>query len=410
MSSRSVPSGSPDRRARRARWATAAMFATNGAVFANVVPRYPDIVARLHLDEAAFGTAVAGYGLGAVLAGLVAAALVNRFGSARVAVGGTLAVAANLVLVGAAPSWLLLALALALAGALDSVTDIAENAQGLRVERHYGRSILNSMHATWSIGAVVGGAMGSAAAGLGVPLVPHLAVAAATAIALALLVRTRLLPGPDPDPSPTAAAVAHDEAAPSRRRRRWGLLGRLLALAVVGSMAQGIEDLTSTWSALYLREDLGAAAVVGGLGFVALQGLQTVGRLVGDRAVTAWGDRSVARGGAALAAAAMGLALVLGSPLLTIAAFGVVGLGIGTLIPASLRAADDIPGLPRGLGLSIIGMGFRITLLASPLAMGVLAQRQGLGAVIAVVPLAAFVVLLLAGALPGRVRSGRAGP
>ncbi|KQU69171.1 MFS transporter [Phycicoccus sp. Root101] len=410
MSSRSVPSGSPDREARRARWATAAMFATNGAVFANVVPRYPDIVARLHLDEAAFGTAVAGYGLGAVLAGLVAAALVNRFGSARVAVGGTLAVAANLVLVGAAPSWLLLALALALAGALDSVTDIAENAQGLRVERHYGRSILNSMHATWSIGAVVGGVMGSAAAGLGVPLVPHLAVAAGTAIALALLVRTRLLPGPDPDPSPTAAAVAHDEAAPSRRRRRWGLLGRLLALAVVGSMAQGIEDLTSTWSALYLREDLGAAAVVGGLGFVALQGLQTVGRLVGDRAVTAWGDRSVARGGAALAAAAMGLALVVGSPLLTIAAFGVVGLGIGTLIPASLRAADDIPGLPRGLGLSIIGMGFRITLLASPLAMGVLAQWQGLGAVITVVPLAAVVVLLLAGALPGRVRSGRAGP
>ncbi|WP_369818802.1 MFS transporter [Phycicoccus sp. Root563] len=175
-------------------------------------------------------------------------------------------------------------------------------------------------------------------------------------------------------------------------------------------MAQGIEDLTSTWSALYLREDLGAAAVVGGLGFVALQGLQTVGRLVGDRAVTAWGDRSVARAGAALAAAAMGLALVVGSPLLTIAAFGVVGLGIGTLIPASLRAADDIPGLPRGLGLSIIGMGFRITLLASPLAMGVLAQRQGLGAVIAVVPLAAVVVLLLAGALPGRVRSGRAGP
>nr|WP_162254774.1 MFS transporter [Phycicoccus sp. Root563] len=100
----------------------------------------------------------------------------------------------------------------------------------------------------------------------------------------------------------------------------------------------------------------------------------------------------------------------MGSPLLTIAAFGVVGLGIGTLIPASLRAADDIPGLPRGLGLSIIGMGFRITLLASPLAMGVLAQRQGLGAVIAVVPLAAVVVLLLAGALPGRVRSGRAGP
>ena len=379
------------------------MFATNGAVFANVVPRYPDIVARLDLDKAAFGTAVAGYGLGAVLAGLVAAALVNRFGSARVAVGGTLAVAVNLLLVGAAPSWLLLALALGLAGALDSVTDIAENAQGLRVERQYGRSVLNSMHATWSIGAVAGGAMGSAAAGLGVPLVPHLAVAAASAIALALLVRPRLLPGRDPDPERATAA----DPAPGqvgRGRRQAGLVVRLLALAVVGSMAQGIEDLTSTWSALYLREDLGAAAVLGGLGFVALQSLQTVGRLVGDRAVTVWGDRFVARAGAGVAAAAMGLALLADSPGLTVAAFGVVGLGIGTLIPASLRAADDLPGLPRGLGLSIIGMGFRVTLLASPLAMGVLAQWQGLGAVMAVIPVAAVLVLLLAPALPARAR------
>ena len=383
------------------------MFATNGAVFANVVPRYPDIVARLDLDEAAFGTAVAGYGLGAVLAGLVAAALVNRFGSARVAVWGTLAVAANLVLVGAAPSWLLLALALGLAGALDSVTDIAENAQGLRVERHYGRSILNSMHATWSIGAVVGGAMGSAAAGLGVPLVPHLAVAAASAITLALVVRGRLLPGRDPAPTRETGHEATDDVGPApvgRGRRRAGLVTRLVALAVVGSMAQGIEDLTSTWSALYLREDLGAAAVVGGLGFVALQSLQTVGRLVGDRAVTAWGDRAVARAGAGLAAAAMGLALLIDSPALTVAAFGVVGLGIGTLIPATLRAADDIPGLPRGLGLSIIGMGFRVTLLASPLAMGALAQWQGLGAVMAAIPVAAVLVLALGGSLPGRAR------
>ena len=381
------------------------MFATNGAVFANVVPRYPDIVARLGLDETAFGTAVAGYGLGAVLAGLLAAPLVNRFGSARVAVGGTLAVAANLVLVGAAPSWLLLVLALGLAGALDSVTDIAENAQGLRVERHYGRSVLNSMHATWSIGAVVGGAMGSAAAGLSVPLVPHLAVAAATAVALALVVRSRLLPGPDPASVRESMPPVDASGAPrSRGRRQWGLVVRLLALAVVASMAQGIEDLTSTWSALYLRDELGTAAVVGGLGFVALQGMQTVGRLVGDRAVTVWGDRTVARTGAALAAAAMGPALLSGSSVLTIAAFGVVGLGIGTLIPASLRAADDLPGMPWGLGLSIIGLGLRVTLLASPLAMGALAQRQGLGAVMAAIPVAALLVLLLAPALPAGPR------
>ena len=112
----------------------------------------------------------------------------------------------------------------------------------------------------------------------------------------------------------------------------------------------------------------------------------------------------MARAGGTLAAAAMGLALLSGSAALTVAAFGVVGLGIGTLIPAALRAADDLPGLPRGVGLSVIGMGFRLTLLVSPLAMGALAQRQGLAAVMVAVPVAAALVLLLAPALPTAAR------
>jgi hypothetical protein len=40
---------------------------------------------------------------------------------------------------------------------------------------------------------------------------------------------------------------------------------------------------------------------VGGLGFIAVQTCQTVGRLLGDPAVTRFGDRAVARAGAGLA-------------------------------------------------------------------------------------------------------------
>ena len=90
----------------------------------------------------------------------------RRFGSRRVAWVSSVAIAANLTLIGLAPSWLALAAVLAVAGALDSYADIGANAHGLRVERIYGRSILNSLHGVWSIGAVVGGAMGATAAGL----------------------------------------------------------------------------------------------------------------------------------------------------------------------------------------------------------------------------------------------------
>ena len=68
---------------------------------------------------------------------------------------------------------LMLAAALFMAGACDAVTDVAQNAHGLRVQRLYGRSIVNSLHGVWSIGAVLGGLMGSAAVGLSLPLHLH---------------------------------------------------------------------------------------------------------------------------------------------------------------------------------------------------------------------------------------------
>jgi len=44
---------------RRARVAIGALFLTNGALFANLLPRYPEIKDDLHLSNAAYGVAIA---------------------------------------------------------------------------------------------------------------------------------------------------------------------------------------------------------------------------------------------------------------------------------------------------------------------------------------------------------------
>lgn len=159
---------------RRARVAVAVLFFTNGALFANLLPRYPQIKAALGIDNAAYGLAVAAFPAGAITAGLGAGFLVRRFGSARVAVGGTVLTGAGILAAGLAPSVAVFAGALFLAGAMDAFTDVAQNAHGLRVQRRYGRSIINSFHAIWSIGAVTGGSMAAAAIALGVSRGPHL--------------------------------------------------------------------------------------------------------------------------------------------------------------------------------------------------------------------------------------------
>jgi hypothetical protein len=121
---------------------------------------------------------VAAFPLGALVAGLSAGALVRRFRSSRVALVGTLLTGAAVLLAGAGSAWITLALGMALAGAMDSITDVAQNSHGLRVQRLFKRSILNSFHAIWSVGAVTGGVLGAAAAQAEVPIVLHLALSA----------------------------------------------------------------------------------------------------------------------------------------------------------------------------------------------------------------------------------------
>lgn len=41
------------------------------------------------------------------------------------------------------------------AGALDAVIDVAQNAHGLRVQRRYGRSIVNGFRGWWRRGGVL---------------------------------------------------------------------------------------------------------------------------------------------------------------------------------------------------------------------------------------------------------------
>jgi MFS family permease len=401
------------RQVRLARTAVAALFLTNGALFANVVPRYPQLKDELEVSNAVLGSALAGFPLGALLAGLFAAAAISRFRSSRVAALGIVLLAGATVLVAAVPSWYALAAVLFLAGALDAVVDVAQNAHGLRVQRLYGRSIVNSFHGVWSIGAVLGGLMGSAAAGLRMPLGVHLGISAALFSIVALVAYRFLLPGPE-DAERTAEAqdaAARDghPASPAatrtgRRAFTGSALRMLAALGVLAACGSLVEDAGASWGAIYLSDELAASAATAGLAFVALQTAMTIGRLFGDRAVDRFGQRAVVRGGGALAALGMGLALAVPSIGTTLAGFALAGLGVATLVPAAMHTADELPGLPSGVGLTIVSWLLRIGFLLSPPLVGLVADLAGLRVGLLSVVLAGIVSLILGRVLLGRTR------
>jgi MFS family permease len=383
----------------------ALLFLTNGALFANLLPRYPAIMEDLRLSNAEFGLAVAAFPLGALIAGLASAGLIRRFRSSRIAVAGTVLTSLGILCAGMAPSWAMLAAALFFAGALDAVTDVAQNAHGLRVQRLYRRSIINSLHAVWSIGAVLGGLMGAAAAGLDLAPGIHLSISAALFAALTLCCYRFLLPGPETDDAGAAATDAAAAPAVDARQAarggmaRYGILSALVLIATAGAL---VEDAGSSWSAIYLSDSLGAVTTVAGLGFVALTGAQFIGRLLGDRLVDRFGQRAVARAGGVITAVGMGTALLVPSVPGTILGFAAAGLGVATLVPAAMHAADELPGLRPGTGLTMVSWLMRVGFLVSPPVVGAVADAVSLRAGLFVVPLAGLLVLALAQVLAKR--------
>ena len=393
----------PSTRLRRARLAVGACFFVNAVLYANLIPRLPEVKTDLGLSNSSLGAALAALPLGALLAGMSSAVLIRRFGSARVASAGLFLLAVAVWGAAAAPNWPLLAGAQLLAGALDAIVDVAQNAHGLRVQRAYGRSILNAFHGIWSIGAVAGGLLGSAAAGLGIPLPLHLGVVGLLFGVPALFGSRAMLPGHDD--TERAADDRAPSAATTRALRR-AALPAMAALGVLAACGAFVEDAGASWSALYLRDELAAGAATAGLGFVALSVAMTVGRLTGDRVVDRFGQRRVVRAGGALTAAGMGLALAVPSIPTTLLGFALAGLGVATLVPAVYHAADELPGLPRGLGLAIVNWLLRIGFLLSPPLIGVVADATSLRVALVTVVVAGIGALTFGRVLPRTVADG----
>lgn len=382
----------PAQAAEQARRAVSAVFLVNGALFATWAVLIPSVRDRLSLSEAQIGLALLAVGLGSLLTMPLTGGWTARFGSHRVTHVMVVACMLSLALPFLAPNLLVLALGLALLGAVNGALDVAMNAQGVTVEQALGRPILSRLHAYFSLGGVLGALLGTALVGR-VPVLAHVLTVVAVTTLVGWLAGRFLLPD-------AAPGVRGEKQVRARTPLRPAVL-LLGGLCFLGMLSEGANY---DWAALYFRDVLGASGGAVGLGYAAFVGAMTLGRWFGDRVRTRLGDEQIVRGGALVTALGMGLALLAREPLPAALGFALSGLGLSNVVPVMYGIAGHAL---AGRGIAQVAtIGYAGFLLGPPL-IGFLAELVGLPGALGVALAGAALVALLGGWVFDLVRRER---
>jgi MFS family permease len=370
-----------------ARNAVALVFGLNGFCFATLASRVPDLRESLSLSNGALGALLLSVAVGSMIGMPASGHLIERWGAGAVVRLGALVDLGGLVVAGAfatAGSVPGAALGLLAYGFGTGVWDVAMNVDGAAVERELGRSIMPRFHAGWSFGTFTGAGIGAVAAGVGVPLAAHYAVAPALAVGVAVLASRRLLP----------ATQEEADAAEAAARSAW-LEPRTLAIGLMVLAFTLAEGAANDWLALGLIDGYDARHWVGVLGFALFVASMTLGRLGGPIVLDRFG-RAPAMLVSALAATT-GVLVVVWGEVAALAVLGIVLWGFGAALgfPVGMSAAGDDPARAarRVSVVSTIGYG---AFLAGPPLLGFVGDQVGtlrslLVIAIAMVPAAVLV-------------------
>ncbi|GAA2758582.1 MFS transporter [Actinopolymorpha rutila] len=391
----------------------AVFFALVGFVPANWLVRVPDVKAQVGASAGDLGLALLCGSLGSLAALTVAARICERFGTRRVLVVAGFALCAILVLPGLAGSVRALGAALAFFGMAQSTFNIALNSTAVEVATASGNPLMPTLHGIFSVGGLVGAALGGLLADHLSPVV-HLGLTALLGLAVTATAGPALLRSGRATAAATAAAAATapGTAAPdgssdadranSWRRVRW----IVLAFGLVAACTAFGEYASNNWAALHLRQDLGATAAVAGYGYATYACAIAGGRFLGARLIRRLGETAVLSGGFALAAVGVLVASWAGHlpgaglPV-AFAGYVVLGLGLANVYPVCISRAGALGG-PRGV--SRISMSASLGILSQGPLIGFVADRRGLPLALSTVAVLAVLAAGVAFALRGWTR------
>ncbi|MCR2810403.1 MULTISPECIES: MFS transporter [unclassified Microbacterium] len=370
----------------RSRAAVSAAYAAQGFGYAVVVTSLPVFKDRQGIDDVGVSLIVLLVCVTAAVGSIIADVLAKWRGS-RVALSVALAfevlALVAIVLTALVPGlalWVFVA-AFGIYGIGLGGVDAAGAMQGVLVQRRYGRDIMGGYFAAYTAAAIVGALAVAGSTAVGLAVVMPLTLAAIVASAVALLGAGAF------DPARAAAPVGRHGKAPLPRRGIW-LFGFVLLAAFT------VDSAVSTWSTVYLQDQLLTAGALAPLGYAAYQAAILVTRLLTDPAVGRFGRTRVVLAAAVISLLGCGLVALLPFPVAAIGGFALAGVAVGALVPLTFTSAGALAPARSDEIIARVNLFNYVGAVLGAVMLGLLADSPGLG-VAFLLPAALLVPVLL---------------
>ncbi|MFD4577820.1 MFS transporter [Streptomyces sp. NPDC058417] len=318
---------------RRGRASLAFGFFVQGVAFALLVTRIPAIQDRYGISDALLPVFLAAVPILAGAGSVLTERLVRRIPPSRVLRWSQPVVLLALLAVGGGDRVLVLVAALGVFGLSVGALDASMNMLGVSLQRAYGRSIMLSFHAAYSLGGILGASLAWAGAhwhlALWVSYLPVVCV-----LMPAVLVGSRWYVDADGEDRKSDEESAGGGG---------GLVFKaLLPLCLVMTFAYIGDSTVSNWSAKYLQDVLGSSEQLATVPYNVYMVTTLVGRALGDFGVRRFGAVAVVRAGTLLAALGFGVVAAAPGAWAGMGGFTLVGLGLCVLVPQTFAAAGRL--------------------------------------------------------------------
>ncbi|RZA35518.1 MAG: MFS transporter [Lysobacteraceae bacterium] len=365
-----------------ARWSISTVFLINGAGIGLWAAHVPVVQARAGIDTATLSLVLLTIAAGALLAMPLMGGFTARWGTRRMTLWSGFAFAPMLALVMNVSDLPLLFAAAFAFGISNGALDVAMNANASEVETARGIPTMSSFHGFFSLGGLLGAALGGVILqqgwgnGQGA-----LVMGILSAVVLALAA-----------PRVMAFAPTHEAGSHFQLPR-----GAALSLGLLALLCFAVEGALVDWSALLMQERTGADPARAALAYSAFSIAMAACRFAGDRMILRFGAlRVMVLGGLAMFA---GLATAVLSTrfLLSAAGFCLIGIGAANVVPLLFGAASRIPGMSAGAGVAAVAtLGYGGLLLAPPV-LGYIASQASIMVALGMLSLSGLVIALSAG-------------